>query len=247
LRFWTDVGALADDVSGNAAVTWPAIEAGVGGGAADDYRVNIVAPDGTLWWTQDAAQATSATIDRHVAQDQEASWHVSAQRKQSASGTDFTVDWYSTQQDYPNRNLTPISRAADCYTQGPDGMPAQLARPCPVTDGNPSTRFVPVTQQCTNGQTCPPINNWIVVDIGISHPLGLVVLYDVSVSNPSALVVVETSDDLATWTAAATVPAKPYQLVPLGATARFVRLRLSDATAQWSGGGNGEIAVFAPF
>ena len=33
----------------------------------------------------------------------------------------------------------------------------------------------------------------------------------------------------------------------LGATARFVRLRLSDPNAQWNGGGNGEIAVFAPF
>jgi hypothetical protein len=247
LRFWTEVGALADDAGGNVALTWPAIESGVGGGAADDYRVNVVAPDGTLWWTQDAAHATSTTIDRRVTQDQGARWHVVAQRKQSASGSDFTVDWYSTQQDYPNRNLTPISRASDCYTQGPDGMPAQLARPCPVTDGNPSTRFVPVTQQCANGQTCPPINNWIVVDIGISHPLGLVVLYDVSVSNPSALVVVETSDDLASWTSAATVPAKPYQLVPLSATARFVRLRLSDPSAQWNGGGNGEIAVFAPF
>ena len=67
-------------------------------------------------------------------------------------------------------------------------MPALLARPCPLTDGNLTTRFVPVTQQCTSGQTCPPINNWIVVDIGISHPLGLLVLYDVSMSNPSALV-----------------------------------------------------------
>ena len=43
------------------------------------------------------------------------------------------------------------------------------------------------------------------------------------------------------------MPAKPYQTVPLSATARFVRLRLSDPTAQWNGGGNGEIAVFAPF
>ena len=247
LRFWTDVGALADDSDGNAALTWPAIEAGVGGAAADDYRVNLVAPDGTLWWTQDASRSTSATIDRRVTQDQAARWHVVATRKQSVSGTDFTVDWYSTQQDYPSRGATPISRAADCYTQGPDGMPARLARPCPITDGNPSTRFVPVSQSCASGQSCPPINNWIVVDIGISHPLGLLVLYDVSTSNPSALVIVETSDDLATWTTAATVPANPYQMVPLGVTARFVRLRLSDPNAQWNGGGNGELAVFAPF
>lgn len=247
LRFWTDVGTLADDASGDSQLTWPALEAGVGGGAADDYRVNIVAPDGTVWWTQDATQATTATIDRRVTQDRQARWHVVAQRKQSASGTDFAVDWYSTQQDYPSHNATPISRAADCYTEGPDGMPARLARPCPVTDGNPATRFVPVTEQCPSGQSCPPINNWIVIDIGISHPLGLLVLYDVSVSNATAMVVVETSDDLATWATAATVPANPYQRVPLAATARFVRLRLSDPNAQWTGGGNGEIALFAPF
>ncbi|HEX6834980.1 MAG TPA: hypothetical protein VF334_00330 [Polyangia bacterium] len=247
MRFWTEVGTLADDAAGDSQLAWPAVEAAVGGGAADDYRVNLVAPDGTLWWTQDATTSTSTTIDRRVTQDQAAVWHVVAQRKQAASGTDFTVDWYSTQQPYPSHNATPISRAADCYTEGPDGMPARLARPCPVTDGNPSTRFVPVTQQCQSGQPCPPINNWIVIDIGISHPLGFIVLYDVSTSNGAANILVETSDDLMTWTIQSTLPAKPYQTATLGATARFVRLRLSDPNAQWSGGGNGEIAVFAPF
>jgi len=248
LRFWTEVGALTSHVNGAAMLSWPAVEASVGGDVADDYRVNMIGvADGALWWSQDAQKSTSTTIDDRVTQDRDTRWHVVAQRKQTASGTDFTVDWYSTQQVYPNTSATPISRAADCYTEGPDGMPSLLVRPCPLTDGNMTTRFVPVTQQCTSGQMCPPINNWIVVDIGVSHPLGLLVLYDVFVSNPSALIVVETSDDLATWTAAATVPAKPYQLVPLTATARFVRLRLSDANAQWNGGGNGEIALFAPF
>ena len=247
MRFWTEVGTITDDAAGDSQLAWPAVEAAVGGTAADDYRVNIVAPDGTLWWTQDAEKSTTATIDRRVTQDQAGVWHVVAQRKQTAGGTDFTVDWYSTQQAYPNHNATPISRAADCYTQGPDGMPARLARPCPVTDGNPSTRFVPVTQQCQSGQPCPPINNWIIIDIGISHPLGFLVLYDVSTSNGAANVLVETSDDLMTWTIQSTLPAKPYQTATLGATARFVRLRLSDPNAQWSGGGNGEIAVFAPF
>lgn len=247
MRFWTEVGTLANDAAGDSQLAWPAVEAAVGGPAADDYRVNLVAPDGALWWTQDADKSTTATIDRRVTQDQAAVWHVVAQRKQTASGTDFTVDWYSTQQAYPSHNATPISRAADCYTQGPDGMPARLARPCPVTDGNPSTRFVPVTQQCQSGQPCPPINNWIVIDIGISHPLGFLVLYDVSTSNGAANILVETSDDLMTWTIQSTLPARPYQTATLGATARFVRLRLSDANAQWSGAGNGEIAVFAPF
>ncbi|HWE31482.1 MAG TPA: hypothetical protein VHB97_25950 [Polyangia bacterium] len=247
LRFWTELGTLADDASGDSQLSWPAVEASVGGAAADNYRINIVAPEGTLWWTQDALESTTATIDRRVTQDKDATWHVVARRAQSASGTDFTVYWYSTQQTYPNRNATPISRADDCYTQGPDGMPALLARPCPLTDGNPATTFVPVTQQCANGQPCPPINNWILIDNSISHPLGFLVLYDVSVSNSTASIIVETSDDLNAWTTAATLPAKPYQTTALNATARFVRLRLSDPNAQWNGGGNGEVAVFAPF
>lgn len=247
LRFWTEVGSLADNGSGDSLLTWPTVEAAVGGAPADDYRVNLVAPDGTLWWSQDASKSTTTTIDRRVTQDKDATWHVVAQRKQTASGTDFTMNWYSTQQAYPNRNATPFSRANDCYTQGPDGMPSLLARPCPLTDGNPATRFVPVTEQCPSGQTCPPINNWMLIDDGVSHPLGLIVLYDVSTSNGAADIIVETSDDLMTWTTQTTLPNKPYQTAPLNATARFVRLRLSDPNAQWSGAGNGEVAIFTPF
>jgi len=248
LRFWTEVGALTSHVNGAAMLSWPAVEAAVGGGAADDYRVNFVgAADGAVWLSADAQKSTSTTIDDRVTQDRDTRWHVVAQRKQTASGTDFTVDWYSTQQDYPNTSKTPISRASDCYTQGADGMPSLLARPCPLTDGNMTTRFVPVTQQCQSGQSCPPINNWIVIDIGISHPIGFLVLYDVSTSNGAANVIVETGDDLMTWTTQATLPAKPYQTTTLTGTARFVRLRLSDPMAQWSASGNGEIGVFTPF
>ncbi len=247
MRFWTEVGSLATDAAGDSQLSWPTVEAAVGGAPANDYRINIVAPDGSLWWTQDAQTSTSATLDRRITQDKDSSWHVVAQRTQTVSATDFTVSWYSTQQPYPNRNATPISRAADCYTQGPDGMPARLARPCPVTDGNMTTKFVPLTQQCQSGQTCPPINNWIMLDIGISHPLGFVVLYDVSTSNAAASIIVETSSDSLTWTPEVTLPAKPYQTAPLTTTAQFVRFRLSDPNAQWSASGNGEIAVFAPF
>jgi hypothetical protein len=112
-----------------------------------------------------------------------------------------------------------------------------------------TSKFKPVASTCSNGngQTCPPINNWMVIDIDISHPLGLLVLYDVSSSNGAAMVIVETSDDLMSWTTQATVAASPYQTVPLSGVARFVRLRLSDPNAQWSAAGNGEVAVFAPF
>jgi hypothetical protein len=247
MRFWTEVGALMPNAMNDAQLSWPAVEAAVGGGAADDYRVNIVGADGAVWWSQDAQKSTSLTIDHRVTQDRQGVWHVVAQRKQTASGTDFTVDWYSTQQAYPNTNSTPFSRANDCYTQGPDGMPSLLARPCPLTDGNMTTRFVPVTQQCQSGQTCPPINNWIVIDNGISHPLGFLVLYDVSTSNGAANIIVEIGDDLMTWSTVATLPARPYQTTTLSGTGRFVRLRLSDPMAQWSASGNGEVAIYTPF
>jgi len=249
MRFWTETGTLAYDADNNPQLSWPAVEAAVGGSAADDYRINLVSADGSLWWTQDAKKATSAMFDRRVLQDRQAQWNVVAQRKTTGVGTDFSVSWYSVQQDYPSLNMTPISRGGDCYTQGPDGMPSLLARPCPLTDGNMTTKFAPVASTCTNGngQMCPPINNWMVIDVDISHPLGLLVLYDVSTSSSATSVIVETSDDLMSWTVQATVPASPYQVVPLTATAQFVRLRLTDPTAQWSAAGNGEVAIFSPF
>ncbi|HEY2748261.1 MAG TPA: hypothetical protein VGL86_26745 [Polyangia bacterium] len=247
MRFWTELGSLANDANNDVALSWPAVESSVGGDAAGDYRINLVTADGEVWWTQDAKTATSATIDRHVTQNQEPQWNVVAQRKTASLGTNFTVNWYSMQQDYPNQNQTPISSGGDCYTQGADGMPALLARPCPLTDGNMATKFVPIASNCTSGQTCPPINNWMIVDVGISHPLGLLVLYDVSVSSSAATVLIETSDDMMNWTMRAVAPATGYQTVTLNATAEFVRLRLSDPNAQWSASGNGEVAIFSSF
>lgn len=246
LQLWTEVGTLAD-VNGSPQFTWPTIESSVGGAAADGYRVSITTADGAVIWLQDAQRATTATVDPHVTQDLAGNWSVVAQRKQPGAGTDFTFDWYSSRQVYPNHNLIPLSRAADCFTQGADGMPARLARPCPVTDGNPATKFQPVSPPtCPMGQTCP-VNNWILIDLGFSHPLALLVLYDVAVSNGSSLLLVETSDDLMTWTPKATLQTVPYQTSALSGAARFLRVRLSDPNAQFYGGGNGEIAVYAPF
>jgi hypothetical protein len=246
LKLWTDVGTLVD-VGGNPQFGWPAIESSVGGSAADDYRVSISAGDGTTIWLQDAQRATTTTVDPRVTQDLSGNWSVVAQRKQPRTGTDFTFDWYSSQQAYPNHNFIPLSRAADCFTQGANGMPSMLARPCPVTDGNPATKFQPVSAPtCPMGQTCP-VNNWILIDLGFAHPLALLVLYDVSVSNSTAQLIVETSDDLMTWTRQATLQSTQYQTTPLSGANRFLRLRLSDPNAQFYGGGNGEIAVYAPF
>ena len=56
---------------------------------------------------------------------------------------------------------------------------------------------------------------------------------------------VEGSLDGAAWTElAAPISNQQYQLVTLSGTARYVRLRLSDASAQFSAFGNSEVAMF---
>lgn len=250
MRFWTATGMLAADGMGNGLPSWPALESGVGGGAADDYKISISTTTGALLWLQDAETATSASIDRHVTQDFDGSWTVIATRKQSADGTDFKMQWYAPQQPYANRNLTPLSRAADCFTQGADGNPVMLARPCPLTDGNMTTKFVPVSPPpCPSGQMCQsqPVNNWMMIDLGFSHPIAEIVLYDVSTSSPTSPIVIETSDDMMVWTPQGTVQPTPYQTRALTGAARFVRLRITDPSASFYGGANGEVAVFAPF
>lgn len=249
LKYWTDVGSLGD-VNGTPHFQWPAIESSLGGSPADDYRVTISTSGGATVWMQDAQRATAADVDPRVTQDLAGSWSVVAQRKQtvSSAGTDFTFDWYSSSQSYPNHNFVPLSRHADCYTQAADGSPRRL-QPCPLTDGNPSTKFAPAPApaMCPSGQQCP-VNNWIVIDLGFAHPLSLLVVYDTAVSNTTTPILVETSNDMSNWTMVTTMTTAQYQTAALsGGAAQFVRLRLSDASAQFYGGGNGEIAVYAPF
>ncbi|MDB4970362.1 MAG: hypothetical protein JWN44_6051 [Myxococcales bacterium] len=250
MNFWSDAGTLADDTAGNPGFAWPTLESRIGGAAADDYRVTITTPDNVTIWQQDAAKASSLSIDRRVTQDSQGQWTVVATRKQPGNGTDFTFNWFAPPQSYPNHGLIPLSRNQDCYTQGADGMPSRLARPCPVTDGNPATRFVPVqAAACPSGMTCPatPLNNWIMVDIGFSHPLAFLVIYDLAVTNATANVLVETSDDMTSWTLQQTLKGQAYQTTTLAGAARYLRLRLSDPMAQFGGAGNSEIAIFAPF
>ena len=87
----------------------------------------------------------------------------------------------------------------------------------------------------------------MIIDLGFSHPVAELVLYDVAVSSSTALLLVETSDDMTNWSTQASLMPKPYQTQALTGSARYVRLRLSDPMAQFGGGGNGEVAVYAPF
>lgn len=250
LRQWSTKGSLAADGNGDSVINWPALESNVGGGAADKYQVSITTPQGVLLWMQDAGTSETTTIDRRVTQNLAGRWTVIAERKQPGDGTDFDMRWYAPQQDYPNQNLVPLSRSADCYAQGADGSPMMLARPCPLTDGDPTSKFVPLSAPpCPSGQTCQPqtLNNWIFIDLGLSHPLAEIVLYDVAVSTSNAMLLVETSDDMTTWVPQATLAAKPYQTAALTGSARYVRLHLSDPKAQFTGSGNSEVAIYAPF
>jgi hypothetical protein len=122
-----------------------------------------------------------------------------------------------------------------------------LASPCPLTDGNLATGLQPVpAPACPSGQMCtpPPQNNWVYVDLGAATSVSALVLYDVAFG-ASASAAVEGSLDGATWTAlAAPVASQPYQVVPLSGAARYVRLRLTDAGAQFPAFGNSELAVY---
>jgi hypothetical protein len=247
LRQWSALGN-EDDGGVDPRFSWPSLQATIGGGVADDYTVNISDGAGNVIWIQDAVQATQASIDRRVAEDAIGSWSVTARRKQSGNGSDFTFNWYSSGLPFRGRGLLPLSRAADCYVQGANG-PVKIAQPCALTDGNWATKFQPLpAPPCPMGQTCtnPPQNNWIAIDLGAAHSLATLVLYDVAVSAAATTIAVETANDLASWTLQTTVPARPYQIVPLNATAQFVRLRIVAADGSFVGGANGEIAIYPP-
>jgi hypothetical protein len=119
--------------------------------------------------------------------------------------------------------------------------------PCALTDGDLATSLQPLpAPQCPAGQTCPPPaqNNWVYVDLGTATTVSALVLYDVAFG-PSSFAVVEGSLDGAAWTAlAAPISNQQYQLVTLTGTARYVRLRLDDASAQFPAFGNSEVAIF---
>lgn len=247
LRQWTALGS-EDDSSGDPHFSWPSLETTIGGAAAADYRVTVRDTVGNLVWLQDAKAATDTGVDRHATQDFAGSWSVTAQRTESSAGTMYGVTRYSSQQVYASRFLNPLSRTSDCYVQTANG-PALIARPCPLTDGNMSTKFVPVAAPtCPMGQTCtPPVqNNWVAVDISFQHPMAMLVLYDVAVSGTMQKIAIESSNDLMTWTTVTTVPATPYQIIPLSIIAEFLRLRVVDANGAFTGTGNSEIAIYAP-
>jgi hypothetical protein len=154
------------------------------------------------------------------------------------------VTWYSPATAYAARGPIPASRGKDCWLQGADGPVKQS--PCPLTDGDLATSLQPLpTPACPSGKTCPsPQNNWVYVDLGTSTSLSGLVLYDVAFGS-SSVATVEGSLDAAVWTSLAPpISNQPYQLVALSGTARYVRLRLGDASAEFPAFGNSEIAIF---
>jgi hypothetical protein len=51
-----------------------------------------------------------------------------------------------------------------------------------------------------------------------------------------------------TWAPQATVPATPFQLIKLdGSSNQLLRIRIVDPKGAFVGGGNSEVAIYAPF
>ncbi|HVV52358.1 MAG TPA: discoidin domain-containing protein, partial [Polyangia bacterium] len=160
-------------------------------------------------------------------------------------GTDFDLTWISPSAAFATKGRVPLSRGKDCWLEGPSGPVAQS--PCPLTDGDLTTALQPLpAPPCPSGQSCtpPPQNGWVYVDLGAATTVSALVLYDAAFGASSSAAV-EGSLDGAAWTPlAAPVSNAQYQLVTLAGTARYVRLRLLDANAQFPASGNSEVAIF---
>ncbi len=244
LRLWETAGS-EDDTSGAPTFSWPALETSIGS-AADDYRLQITTAQGqTIWSVAASGSSTQASIDPRVTQDFAGNWATWAHRKVSGDGTDFDLTWYSPSLAYATHGHVPLSRGKDCYLQGPSGP--VLESPCPLTDGDLATSLQPLSPPaCPSGQMCtpPPQNNWVYVDLGAATAVSALVLYYVGFGS-SAFAMVEGSLDAASWTPlAAAISSQPYQVVALSGTTRYVRIRLTDPTAQLSALGNSELAIY---
>ena len=244
LRVWETAGS-EDDASGAPTFSWPSLDSSIGS-AADDYQLRITTTKGqTIWSAAASGSSTHVSIDARVTQDFAGNWATWAHRKLAGDGTDFDLTWYSPSLAYASHAEVPLSRGKDCWLEGANGPVVQS--PCPLTDGDLGTSLQPLpTPACPSGQTCTPPqqNNWVYVDLGAATAVSALVLYDVATSS-SSFAVVEGSMDATTWTPlAAPIANGPYQLVTLSGTARYVRLRLQEATGQFASFGNSELAIF---
>jgi hypothetical protein len=244
LRLWETAG-VESDASGAPSFSWPSLESSIGS-AADDYRLQITTAGGQIIWSaKTSGSSTQLNVDPRVTQDFAGNWATWAHRKIAGDGTDFDLTWYSPSMAYASHGRIPLSRGKNCWLQGPSG-PVQQS-PCPLTDGDLATHLQPLAPpQCPSGQSCtpPPQNNWFYVDLGTATTVSALVLYDVALGS-SSFATAEGSLDGTAWTAlAAPISNQQYQLVTLTGTARYVRLRLVDPTAQLPAFGNGEVAIF---
>jgi hypothetical protein len=242
LRLWETAGT-EQDATGATTFSWSALESTIGS-PADDYKLQVTTAQGRIIWSAGASgSATKVTIDPRVTQDFAGNWAIWAHRKIPGNLTDVDLTWYAPSAAYASRGSVPLSRSKDCWLQGPNGPVQQT--PCPLTDGDLATSLQPLPPaQCPSGQSCTPPqqNNWVYVDLGSGTPLSALVLYDVAFGLSAAIV--EGSADGTTWTALASVTSQPYQFVSLSGTARYVRVRLLDPTAQFSAFGNSELAIY---
>jgi hypothetical protein len=243
LRLW-EMPGTEDDASGAPSFSWHSLESSIGS-IADDYRLQITTANGqTIWSVTTAGSSTQVGIDPRVTQDFSGNWATWAHQKIAGAGTDFDLTWYSPSAAYATHGRIPLSRGKDCWLEGANGPVKQS--PCPLTDGDLATSLQPLpAPQCPSGQSCTPPqqNNWVYVDLGTATTVSALVLYDVAFGSSSATV--EGSLDGTSWTPmAAPVSNQPYQLVTLSGTARYVRLRLGDPSAQFSAFGNSEVAIY---
>ena len=247
MRFWTETGALADDADGNSSLsgrpsrrrsaalrratiasTWSPPTARCGGRRTPRAR----------------RRRRSIGASRRIGRRSGTS-SPSARRPATAPTSRST----GTRSSRTIRTATPrrISRGADCYTQGADGMPALLARPCPLTDGDMTTRFAPADDDLLGAElpADQQLDDRRHRHFASARAARALRRVDVERSGDGDRRDLGRPHDLDARRPRSR--RRPIRSMPLTTTARFVRLRLSDPTAQWSAAGNGEVAVFSPF
>ena len=239
-RLW--LPALAQTTAASTvSLGWPSLQQGIGQ-PAQDYALQVIGSDGATVWSQ-STSTPNLQLDPRATEDFGGTWTVTANRTVAGTDTSFGFHYLAPAKAYGSSGRVPLSRHATCAVQSLSG--SQALSPCPLTDGDLTTFFAPLT--CPQGSTCAPgaQNNWISMDLGAPQGLSALVLHALTLPNSSVSLLVDYSNDGSTWLPLATPASSPYQLTKItaGVSARYVRLRLSDSTTEFTAGVN-EVAFY---
>lgn len=214
LKFWEPQHVTAVGDAAKTTVGWDPLA------GASGYTVHFAKDYQDVWATDGAP---GSTVDARAFEDVNGVIRVSTTG--SAAGPDTSFDTTYTSQGIPftGRAGRPESRAAACYTDGPDGKPTPVS-PCVLTDG--SFEHPLIQPECPSNDCTAATEHWVYLDLGRPQQIGAVFARGVSPGQPVAI---ETSDDAHTWSPRGSGAGRFMKVSLLETvTARYVRLRASS-------------------